>query len=71
MNVSITVEIPESHRLTIDVPPEVPAGRAKIIYSPITETEAVEFADTSVEEVMTAGSEILDKHISAFKTLTN
>jgi hypothetical protein len=31
MNVTKTVEIPADHRLVIDVPPEVPAGRAQII----------------------------------------
>jgi hypothetical protein len=34
MTIQQTVEIPASHRLTIDVPQEVPAGKATIIYSP-------------------------------------
>jgi len=34
MSVTQTVEIPANHRLTIDVPPEVPTGRAKIIFFP-------------------------------------
>jgi len=34
MSVTQTVEIPVSHKLTIDVPPEVPAGRTEIIYFP-------------------------------------
>jgi hypothetical protein len=33
MSVTQTVEIPVSHRLTIDVPPEVPAGRAEITFT--------------------------------------
>jgi hypothetical protein len=37
MSVTQTVEIPASHRLTIDVPPEVPTGRAEIIFFPVTE----------------------------------
>jgi hypothetical protein len=36
MSVTQTVEIPVSHRLTIDVPPEVPAGRAEIIFFPVS-----------------------------------
>ena len=36
MSVTQTVEIPASHRLTIDVPPEVPTGQAKIIFFPIS-----------------------------------
>jgi hypothetical protein len=31
MSIMQTVEIPDNHRLTIDVPPEVPVGRANII----------------------------------------
>jgi hypothetical protein len=34
MTVTQTVEIPESHRLVIDVPREVPAGRTVIIFNP-------------------------------------
>ena len=34
MNVTKTVEIPADHRLVIDVPPEVPAGRAVITFTP-------------------------------------
>jgi hypothetical protein len=29
MTIEQTVEIPADHRLTIEVPPEIPAGRAK------------------------------------------
>jgi hypothetical protein len=34
MTIQQTVEIPASHRLTIEVPQEVPAGKATITYSP-------------------------------------
>jgi hypothetical protein len=37
MNVTKTVEIPADHRLTIDVPAEVPAGRAVITFTPATD----------------------------------
>jgi len=37
MSVTQTVEIPVNHKLTIDVPPEVPAGRAKIYFFPVSE----------------------------------
>jgi len=36
MSVTQTVEIPASHKLTIDVPPEVPAGRAEIRFFPVS-----------------------------------
>jgi len=71
MSITQTVEIPASHKLTIDVPPEVPAGLVILTFTPMTETDVVKFADASVEEVMTAGREILDKHIAAFKALAN
>ena len=38
MSVTQTVEIPVNHRLIIDVPPEVPAGRAIISFTPATGT---------------------------------
>jgi hypothetical protein len=33
MTIQQTVEIPASHRLTIDVPPEVPAGAAVVTFT--------------------------------------
>jgi len=36
MTITQTVEIPANHRLTIDVPPEVPAGRAEIRFFPVS-----------------------------------
>jgi hypothetical protein len=37
MTITQTVDIPESHRLTIDVPREVPAGRTVLLFKPDTE----------------------------------
>jgi len=34
MNATMTVDVPVSHRLTIDVPREVPAGLVDIVFSP-------------------------------------
>ncbi|MHC6202977.1 hypothetical protein ACYULU_07265 [Breznakiellaceae bacterium SP9] len=36
MTIEQTVEIPPSHRLTIDVPPEIPTGRVRLTFSPET-----------------------------------
>jgi hypothetical protein len=36
MSVTQTVEIPDSHRLTIDVPCEVPSGRTIIAFTPVS-----------------------------------
>jgi hypothetical protein len=38
MNITQTVEIPANRRLTIDVPREVPLGRAIISFTPANET---------------------------------
>jgi hypothetical protein len=38
MTVEQTVEIPADHRLTIEVPPEIPAGRAILAFTPTEET---------------------------------
>ena len=36
MNVTQTIEVPINHRLTIDVPLEIPAGPAVIVFKPVT-----------------------------------
>ena len=38
MSITQTVEIPANHRLTIDVPNEVPAGKAILTFTPVTAT---------------------------------
>ncbi|MDR1024758.1 MAG: hypothetical protein LBL56_03455 [Treponema sp.] len=42
MTIEQTVEIPADHRLTIEVPPEIPTGRAKAAITLIFETETPE-----------------------------
>jgi len=34
MSITQTVEVPASHRLTVDVPPEIPAGRVILTFTP-------------------------------------
>jgi len=34
MSVTQTVEVPANHRLTIDVPPEIPAGQVILTFTP-------------------------------------
>jgi hypothetical protein len=38
MSVTQTVDIPASHRLTIEVPREIPAGRAVLTFTPVAES---------------------------------
>ena len=69
MTITQTVEIPAEGRRTIEVPREVPAGKVILTFTPMTESNIVEFKDASKEEVVTIGNEILNKHISAFEAL--
>ena len=36
MSVTQTVEVPASHRLVVDVPREIPAGRTILTFTPVT-----------------------------------
>ena len=54
MSVTQTVEIPASHRLTIDVPREIPAGPVVLTFTPpakrkLTEAEETEFIKRNAE----------------------
>jgi hypothetical protein len=42
MTVTQTVEIPASHRLTIEVPREVPEGKAVLAFTPVSNPSASE-----------------------------
>jgi len=66
MSVTQTVEIPVSHRLTIDVPPEVPAGQAKIYIFPVTagkkimtEAEEIELINRNAERLNAEAMDVL------------
>ena len=49
MIIEQTIEIPINHRLIIDVPPEVPAGRAVIIFKPIADISSGMTAQEAME----------------------
>jgi len=40
MSITQTVEVPASHRLTIDVPPEIPAGPVVLTFTPKVTTKS-------------------------------
>ena len=69
MTITQTVDIPADYRLTIDVPREVPVGPVVLTFTPVAETESIEFLNASATEVLTAGDKILDTHLAAFKAL--
>ena len=46
MSITQTVEVPASHRLIIDVPREIPAGRTILTFTPATALPCNEAADS-------------------------
>ena len=67
MTITQTVDITADRRIT--VPAEVPTGRVVLTFTPMTETDTIEFTDASAGEVLASGDEILNKHLDAFKAL--
>jgi hypothetical protein len=66
MSITQTVEIPASHRLTIDVPPEVPAGRAEIRFFPasagkekMSEEQEIELINRNAERLNREAMDVL------------
>jgi len=64
-----TIEIPADRRIILEVPREVPTGQVILTFSPVMNTDIIDFADASTDEVITAGDEIINKHLAAFKAL--
>jgi len=46
MTIEQTIEIPASHRVFLDLPPELPAGKAKITITPQAEKQAANAYET-------------------------
>ena len=61
MSVTQTVEIPASRRLTIEVPREVPVGRAVLAFTPVTDVAVIKPKSggdpRTVEEAMIMAAE--------------
>jgi hypothetical protein len=74
MSVTQTVEIPFNHRLTIDVPPEVPAGRAEIRFFPViagkermSEEQEIELFHLHADELNAEAEDVLSYQVSIFE----
>jgi hypothetical protein len=76
MSVTQTVEIPVNHRLTIDVPPEVPAGQAKIYFFPVSadkepiqrsEARDIELFRLHADELNAEAEDVLSYQIPIFE----
>jgi hypothetical protein len=66
MRITQTVEIPANHRLTIDVPPEVPTGQAKLYFFPISagkekmsEAQEIELINRNAERLNAEAMDVL------------
>jgi hypothetical protein len=66
MSFTQTVEIPINHKLTIDVPPEVPAGQTKIYFFPVsagkekmTEAQEMELINRNAERLNREAMDVL------------
>ena len=68
MTITQTVDIPDSRRLIIDVPREIPTGRAIIAFTPADE-KAVPETFMSTDEALASAREIIEKHRPAFEAL--
>jgi hypothetical protein len=49
MTIAQTVEIPASHKLTIEVPPEIPAGKVILTFTPVTALPCNDTADDGLD----------------------
>ena len=56
MTIEQTVEIPASHRLTIDVPREIPAGQVILTFTP-AKTPAVGKTNRTLEDALRRAAE--------------
>jgi hypothetical protein len=52
MSITQTVEVPDSHRLTIDVPREVPVGRTIIAFTPASFVPILDANPQTAEEAL-------------------
>jgi hypothetical protein len=74
MSITQTVEIPANHRLTIDVPPEVPAGRAEIRFFPasaakerISDEREIELFRLHEDELNAEAEDVLSYQVPIFE----
>jgi hypothetical protein len=65
MTVTQTVDIPESHRLVIDVPREVLAGRSVIFFKPATEADFEECPICAAHRDPETGEELFNEKTKA------
>ena len=57
MPITQTVDIPDNRRLTIEVPKEVPAGRAVLTFTPVTAKPATQNSPRTAAEALQMAAE--------------
>jgi len=74
MTIEQTIEVPPSHRLTIDVPREIPVGRTIIAFTPasagkkrMTEAEEMELFRLHADELNAEAMDVLSYQVSIFE----
>ena len=74
MTVEQTIEVPASHRLTIDVPREIPAGRTIIAFTPasagkerMSEEQEKELFRLHADELNAEAMDVLSYQIPIFE----
>ena len=70
MTITQTVEIPESRRLIIDVPAEVPSGKTILTFTPASEKDENVYTTLSNERAITMTSDIIEKYRPALVELS-
>ena len=68
MTITQTIEIPESRRLTIEVPPEVPTGKVVLIFKSATDEETA-YTDLTKENAVSMTAEVIEKYRPALEEL--
>jgi hypothetical protein len=69
MTITQTVEIPVDRRLVIDVPPEIPAGKAILIIKPATEDKETVYTALTNEKAVSMTAEVINKYRPALEEL--
>ena len=69
MAIEQIVEIPADRRLIIDVPPEVPVGRAVLIFKPESIDDEIVYTSLSKESVKSLTAEVIEKYRPALVEL--
>ena len=69
MTITQTVDIPDSRRLIIDVPREIPTGRAIIAFTPADEGKKTVYTALTNEKAVSMTAEVIEKYRPALEDL--